>query len=644
MRQRRSPAVRFARVPKTQLTFVNVPLMPVKTRAGEARYMSATWGGAFYLFDRQGRATIIPLPEGTFGTYSFVPDVEPGFAWVLFSGGKLAQVDVDAARIVFMQDVPLEKLNWSAAMTRDGLLVCSAHPGDVMVYDTRRRAVKFMFTPISPVNHSGKYLQAAPDGCVIVPMAVPGAEWIRLDPRTGKITRTEAGPYRLEKGVLPASVTLLPDGRYAAPQARHVALLRYPDFEPLGTLAYPSEAAGWKSFRTEEDGRLFAYRDEGGPLYRLGDGDRWDIYLKRFPLECGRARLTTMFSALPGNRLLALSPFGELVEYDPDGTPRLVAELDNLAHQRLCALAPGDGAHVFTTTFINSSFQELNMETGRGRNIRPCQKHAGQVSAAIWFRERLWLACYGGAEISVYDPARGGEWPENPRPFADIGHEQMRPVGLCAEGDALWCATHAQYGKYGGGLARIDAASGACQVWRDLLPGHNPTGIVLDRARGRIYGGTTVWPDQQSAPAADGPGGVFAFDLARRVVAWTAQPVAGADGVVVETVYRGTVIASTPGRLIVLRAEDGRVERIIQAELPPGDPAPRLFTGGDGELYLASAKGLFCYDLDRGPGERLIEGAVDLPRVRGADLFFVREHEVGVAEGLWQSLSDHRGE
>jgi len=80
--------VRFCRMPKTQLTFVNVPIVPVKTRTGEARYMWATWGGAFYLFDRVGKGAVIPLPEGTMGTYSFAPDLEPGLAWVVFTGGE----------------------------------------------------------------------------------------------------------------------------------------------------------------------------------------------------------------------------------------------------------------------------------------------------------------------------------------------------------------------------------------------------------------------------------------------------------------------------------------------------------------------------------------------------------------------------
>jgi hypothetical protein len=629
------PRVLLRRIPKTQLTFVNVFLVPVRTRAGETRYMSATWGGAVYLFDRAGRGPVFPLPEGTFGSYSLAADAEPGFAWVVFTGGKIARVDVDAGRIDFMQSVPLENLNWSAVVTREGLLVCSAHPGDVMVYDTRRREVKHLLRPFAPPNRAGKYLQAAPDGGVIVANMLPDAEFVRLDPRTGQITRADATPHLGATRFLPPSVTLLPEGRYAVPRADGVALLSYPEFRQVGTTPYPGDGE-WRTFRNEEDGRLFAFRNEEEPLYVLGPDGAWQVWLERFPRQLGKARLETMFAALPGNRLLALSAFGECVEYDPSGAPRLVAELDNYGYQRICDLAPAEGARVFTTTFINSSFQELDLRTGEGRNHRPCQKRSGQASTAVWAQGRLWLGCYGGAEITEYDPRKGGDWPENPRPFADIGHEQMRPISLAAEGRHLWCDTNAHYGKHGGALTRIDTATGDCRVRRHPVPDHNVTGIVVDTAARRIYGGTTVWPDQQSAPAAQGPAAVYAFDIARESVLWRAQPLEGAAWMSVHALWRGTVIAAANGKLILLRAEDGSLLRVFDANFPEGEPAARLFVGGDGALHLASREGLFRYDLDRGPGERLIDGPVGTPRVRGADFFFVREFEVGFVEGLWR--------
>jgi len=50
---------------------------------------------------------------------------------------------------------------------------------------------------------------------------------------------------------------------------------------------------------------------------------------------------------------------------------------------------------------------------------------------------------------------------------------------------------------------------------------------------------------------------------------------------------------------------------------------------------------VFLYDLALGVGERLVPGPVSpgpTPVSRGDDLFYIREHEVAVAEGLWESL------
>ncbi len=627
--------IESCRVPRTQLSFVNVPIVPAATRSGQMRYLSATWGGAFYVFDRNGQSVVFPLPEGTQGTYSFAPATEPGFAWVVFTGGKVAQVDLDAGQIAFIADVPLKIINWSAVVTKDGLLVCSATPGDVMVYDTRRREVKAMITPVSKTNHYGKFLQAAPDGTVIIPMMVPGAELIRLDPRNGQTATVDVSRLTGKSNFLPPASTLTPQGLYAVPQPDHVALLSWPDFQPAGSLPYPDSRGEWKTFRDEKTRRLFASRGEDEPLYALNDRGQWEARLRRFPRQCGRAVFETMFAELPEGGMLALSQFGEIGEYSPDGSLRLVAELDNYGHPRVCALAPASGTRVFTTTFINSSFQELDMATGEGRNFRPCQKHGGQASTALWFRDTLWLGCYGGAEITRYEPERGGEWPENPRPFADIGHEQMRPVGLCGEGRHLWIATHAGYGKYDGALARVDTESGACKVWRGQIPGHNPTSIVLDAATRRIYGGTTVWPDCNSAPPAPGPAGLYAFDIDKEEVVWTARPAPDAESVHVSAVFKEMVLARVNDRLFQISADTGSVAGSREAGPELSSPGAVLFLGADGSLYLASQNGLFSYDLETGATEKILNGPVSLPRVRGQDLLFIRGDTVCIARDFW---------
>ncbi|MDD5677505.1 MAG: hypothetical protein PHW60_05865 [Kiritimatiellae bacterium] len=639
-----TPDVRFSPIPKTLLTFINVSMVPVRTRRGETRYLCATWGGAIHLFDAEGHAQVIPYPEGGLGSYSFTPAVENGFAWAIHTGGIITRIDVDKGEYDFVQPIPLKVINWGAAITSDGFLVCesSGNPvqGEVMVYDTKKRCVANMFAPVS--QHGNLYChnpRAASDGCVVLPIGVPGAELIRLDPRTGM--RQSFQPSAV-KGGFSQSLTFLPDGRLAFPHNERIDTVSYPDCRDTEPLPYPDpRPAGWQTFRDYGDGRLFAYHTDGGPLYVIADNCRWRKYLEQFCPRLGNIT-SAMFCALPRRRLLGLSLFGQLVRYETDGSAKLITQLDNYGYQHVQYLQPTDGALVFTTTFINMSFQQVDTSSGKGRNIHPCQFHGGQVAGTAWHDGKLWLACYSGAEISVYDPKLGGEWPQNPRHVLDIGKEQMRPCGMVSDGHDIWTVTHAQYGKLGGALVRVDPRTETCKVWRNLVPDHNPSGLRVDKERRRVYVGTDINADCNSAPPAKKPAALIAFDMDREVPAWIVRPSPGAGKIIVlalplpDFVLIATNDPGFPGALILLDAATGEIRRWFDPKLPKEWTTSWVFlVGGDGRLYTASSAGLFRYDLERGPGEAIIDGPVSIPAVRGRDLFFIRGHEIAVAKNVF---------
>jgi len=653
----------FTPIPETQLTFVNVPMVPVRTRKGETRYLCATWGGAMHLFDRRGREKVIAYPQGGQGSYSFVPALEDGFAWAVHTGGIITRIDVDKGEYDFVERAPLAAINWGAAMTLDGYLVCESSggnppQGEVMVYDTKKRRVAHMIAPISKLgNLYAHNIRAAADGCVVIPIATPGAELIRLDPRSGKYESflpRAVQPQLIGEHAFRRSMTFLPDGRLALPHKSAIDTVSYPDFRDADPLPYPDAREGWQVIRDHGDGAIFAYRDGGGPpfdslravsnverLFVLDRSCRWRTYLEKFSPKLGNAEMS-MFCALPRRRLLGLSFFGELAQYDRDGSAKLVKQLRNVGRQRFNYLQPTDGSLVFTTTFINMSFQEMDYRTGKGRNIRPCQVHGGQPAGTAWHGGRFWLACYGGAEITVYDPKAAGDWPVNPRHVLDIGHEQMRPQGMQTDGRYLWTATHAQYGKLGGALVRVDPQTETCKVWRNLVQDLNPTGLKVDAARRRVYVGATVDADCQSAPRAKGPAAVIAFDMDRLAPAWIARPEQDArsavimalptNGLVLVAVYPGY-----PEALHLMDAATGETRRRFDPKLPKAwtDGECSFLVGGDGKLYFACVAGLFRYDPDGGPGEKVLDGPITKPMARGRDLFFIRGYDLGVAEGIF---------
>jgi hypothetical protein len=68
--------------------------------------------------------------------------------------------------------------------------------------------------------------------------------------------------------------------------------------------------------------------------------------------------------------------------------------------------------------------------------------------------------------------------------------------------------------------------------------------------------------------------------------------------------------------------------------LPPEWLDESFLVGEDGTVYVACSIGLFKYDLENGPGEQILNGAVNKPVVHGKDLFFIRGHEIGIAKGV----------
>ena len=496
-----------------------------------------------------------------------------------------------------------------------------------------------MITPISVKNHYAHNIRAAADGCALVLIATPGAELIRLDPESGEYDSFT--PHAITAGApKPGALTFLDDGCVGIACDDGIRTLDYPAMVDSGVIPFPAGAsADWLVFRDWGDGRLYVHQGDGGPLFVLNAQREWVKRLDRFVPEAGAAK-ADRFCALPDGGVLGLSMFGEIIECGRDGSTRMRAQLNNYGYQRYCYLQPGDGSRVFTTTFINSSFQEVDYRTGEGRNIRPCQKRGGQPAGAAWHDGRLWLAAYGGAEISVYDPGAGGEWPENPRPVLDIGHEQMRPVGLHTDGRLLWTATHAQYGKLGGALVRIDPRSATCKVWRNLVPDHNPTGLAVDVDSRRVYVGTTVHADCRSAPPAEGAAAVFAFDMAGEEVAWASKPVQEAESLQVLTrpVSGALPVAAyleSGDWILLLDADTGKETRRFRVEWPEGWEKPTFFLGSDGRLYVASNAGIFEYDLDSGVGQQRIAEPVSHVAQRGPDLFFIRENDIGVVEGFF---------
>ena len=116
-----------------------------------------------------------------------------------------------------------------------------------------------------------------------------------MSPRAA-LARFRAGEIMLAPPQLMSLIELA--AHESVDAAMHPDAVRWPrridprPFEHEGTraVAYPGEGE-WRTFRNEEDGRLFAFRPGEGPLYALGDG-------AQFAPVCAVERATAADEAL----------------------------------------------------------------------------------------------------------------------------------------------------------------------------------------------------------------------------------------------------------------------------------------------------------------------------------------------------------
>ncbi|MBI4028584.1 MAG: hypothetical protein HY360_26590 [Verrucomicrobia bacterium] len=654
----------FVEIPKTRQAFINVNILPVRTRIGREMFVDVCHGGTVHVFDRHGFAAAVPPPSGVAkeGAYTYGLATEPGCVWFSFHAVKpspattpLALLDVETRRWTKVLPTPIQGLTTGGGtITADGFFCVGNTRGHLLIYDTRAERVVLFETLIEPGATWPLRSAAAPDGCLIVGTASNVAAFHRIDPRTGQITRFQ--PAWLKERTGTGQFGFLPDGRLAVIRGGGlpILVLPYPSFVPAEELQSPDGESGWEYFQ-DGGGRWGAYKSGAG-LYAWSRDGRWRLHVCGFKPELPGVPDIWSWTILDDG-LIAMAQFGEVCWFDPDGKGRVVRQLDNLGHQGYNSFCPGAGSKAYTGTFINSSIQEVDYRTGVGRDINRAQKSGGQINCMTMFNGKLFYAGYAGATIGLYNPLQPVEYGKNPWDVAAIGHEQMRPTCMVCDDRHLWITSQAYYGKLGGALTRFDPRSHQCKVWRHLVPDHNLVWLALDSSHPRLYVGTSPYADGNSCAPAPSSAAVFAFDHREERLLWTARPLAEEKATYIHPVgvapsgelFVIVFLLDGSNRNLLLDCASGKLLR--PANISHDDEkrlgVDRYFNGPDGRLYAATEQGVFELDVNKGFGRCLLEGKVTEPRVRGRDLFFLRDHTIGVVEDFFTStnsgLIQHRG-
>jgi outer membrane protein assembly factor BamB len=142
-------------------------------------------------------------------------------------------------------------------------------------------------------------------------------------------------------------------------------------------------------------------------------------------------------------------------------------------------LTQGPGGKIYGSTYINQHFFRYDPDTGKLEDLGLIIRAGGQCDSIACSRDgrRLWMGCYAGAYLSVYDPSRPhklGTGPDcNPRDFGPLGKGQYRTRATVEGPDGrIYIGSIPSYDSAPtGALTIFDEKTLTKKVITDMVPG-----------------------------------------------------------------------------------------------------------------------------------------------------------------------------
>ncbi|MBI2504051.1 MAG: hypothetical protein HYW07_12565 [Candidatus Latescibacteria bacterium] len=148
----------------------------------------------------------------------------------------------------------------------------------------------------------------------------------------------------------------------------------------------------------------------------------------------------------------------------------------------LCTDALG---RIWGSAGFGQTIFRFDPQTGEEWNSQVVCDAGGEVYGMAFAGERLFMACYSGGDHVVYDPAQ--PWNQvdhlNPRSLKTAGPQLIRPSARSAIGPDghFWTGWMAAYGRYGGGLSRVEVDTLEVEIWTDPLGPQALSGLAADQ-------------------------------------------------------------------------------------------------------------------------------------------------------------------
>lgn len=180
-----------------------------------------------------------------------------------------------------------------------------------------------------------------------------------------------------------------------------------------------------------------------------------------------------------------------------------------------------------------------------------------QIEAMIqWNATRTYIGSYGSADIIRFVTPRADEGRIAFKLMERLktNYDQSRPFGWAKNSNRVFFGTVPEYGLAGGAFGIINPKTDEIErVYNKLIPNQSIIGLA---ANNQFVYGTTSTRNGYGLPDTKGNAKVFAFDLAKKKLAWS-RDIPGYKAVMTPILVGDKIVAATIEGIVVMRASDG---------------------------------------------------------------------------------------
>ncbi len=420
----------------------------------------------------------------------------------------LVQVDPDTGE-ARQWEAPQGPGAWALIAGPDDRIYLGTWDGALILrFDPRQPelGIRVLGSPSKTESYLWQYALAT-DGWLYA-CTYPQAKLVRFDPRSG--TMEDLGRMH-PKEMYARSVAAGADGRvYVGIGTEKGDLVSYDPSTKTHRSILPAGLRGqqgWTTVGVSVRGDGAVYAEFGTNLMRL-EGDRAVRVTQapdRPPMKFRDGRVVTSFER--GKFTVKDPKTGQLTErrFQYSG-----------AGDRIFVVGNGPRGCVYGSTAMPLEMFRYDPKHSKSEHLG--NMPGGEVYSMMPEGDRLYLCFYGGAVMTLYDPARphwkyGVEPDSNPMTFGGIGEGHLRPRAMIRGPDGnLFVGSEPPYGELGGAMAVWNPKlNRTVENYRHLVTNQSIVSLAWEPKSGLIFGGSGNYGGGGTKPV-EKEAKFFAFD------------------------------------------------------------------------------------------------------------------------------------